>query len=123
MTQPEQTVLVGNQENTAVLARESFGGESAVPAVVLRGVHKSFGKQIVLDGVDLTVNCGETLAMLGRSGTGKSVLLKLIIGLQKPDAGSILVQGQEIASLDLQSMIEIRKKWASYFKAQPFMTR
>ena len=80
------------------------------------GVHKSFGKQVVLNGVNLTVKSGETLAMLGRSGTGKSVLLKLIIGLQKPDSGSVLVQGQEIASLDLQEMTEIRKKMGFLFQ-------
>jgi phospholipid/cholesterol/gamma-HCH transport system ATP-binding protein len=116
MMQPEQTVLLGPEEHSAVVTRESSDNESSGPAVVLRGVHKSFGKQIVLDGIDLTVNSGETLAMLGRSGTGKSVLLKLIIGLQKPDAGSILVQGQEIASLDLQAMIEIRKKMGFLFQ-------
>src|SRR5271163_2871505 len=116
MMQPEQAVLVGTEENTAVLARESSGGERAGPAVVLRGVHKSFGKQIVLDGIDLTVNSGETLAMLGRSGTGKSVLLKLIIGLQKPDSGSILIHGQEITGLDLDAMNEIRKKMGFLFQ-------
>lgn len=84
--------------------------------MVLRGVHKSFGRQIVLDGINLTVKSGETLAMLGRSGTGKSVLLKLIIGLQKPDSGSILVQGQEITSLDLQAMTKIRKKMGFLFQ-------
>ena len=52
------------------------------PVVVLRDVHKSFGAQHVLDGISLTVVRGETLAVLGRSGTGKSVLLKLIIGLE-----------------------------------------
>jgi phospholipid/cholesterol/gamma-HCH transport system ATP-binding protein len=54
--------------------------------------------------------------MLGRSGTGKSVLLKLIIGLQKPDSGSVLVQGREITSLDLQAMNEIRKKMGFLFQ-------
>ena len=53
------------------------------PVLVLRDVHKSFGAQHVLDGISLTVVRGETLAVLGRSGTGKSVLLKLIIGLEQ----------------------------------------
>ena len=56
---------------------------SGEPVLVLRDVHKSFGTQHVLDGINLTVVRGETLAVLGRSGTGKSVLLKLIIGLEK----------------------------------------
>ena len=59
------------------------------PVLVLRDVHKSFGAQHVLDGISLTVVRGETLTVLGRSGTGKSVLLRLIIGLENPDAGSI----------------------------------
>jgi len=116
MTLPEQAVLVGPEETAAVSPPESSGGEHEGPAVVLRGLHKSFGSQIVLDGINLTVKSGETLAMLGRSGTGKSVLLKLIIGLQKPDSGSILVQGREITSLDLQAMNEIRKKMGFLFQ-------
>jgi phospholipid/cholesterol/gamma-HCH transport system ATP-binding protein len=116
VTLPEQQVLLDVQESSAAPLIEDVSGKSNGLAVVLRGLHKSFGKQIVLNGVNLTVKSGETLAMLGRSGTGKSVLLKLIIGLQKPDSGSILVQGQEIASLDLQEMTEIRKKMGFLFQ-------
>jgi phospholipid/cholesterol/gamma-HCH transport system ATP-binding protein len=116
MMQPEQAVLVGPEEYAAASGLDSSSGEHTGPAVVLRGLHKSFGRQTVLNGVELTVKSGETLAMLGRSGTGKSVLLKLIIGLQKPDSGSILIQGQEITSLDLQSMTEIRKKMGFLFQ-------
>jgi phospholipid/cholesterol/gamma-HCH transport system ATP-binding protein len=116
MMQPEQAVLVGPEESAVNSGLESSGGAPVGPAVVLRGLHKCFGRQVVLDGINLTVRSGETLAMLGRSGTGKSVLLKLIIGLQKPDAGSILVQGQEITSLDLQAMNEIRIKMGFLFQ-------
>ena len=70
------------------------------PPVVVKGLHKSFGEQTVLSGIDLTVGRGETVAVLGRSGTGKSVLLKLIVGLDQPDSGSISIQGQEIEDLD-----------------------
>jgi phospholipid/cholesterol/gamma-HCH transport system ATP-binding protein len=80
-------------------------------------LHKSFDSQIVLNGVDLTVKSGHTLAILGRSGTGKSVLLKLIIGLQQPDSGSILVQGQEITGLDLEAMNKIRKTMGFLFQS------
>jgi phospholipid/cholesterol/gamma-HCH transport system ATP-binding protein len=62
--------------------------------IVVKGLHKSFGEQTVLNGIDLTVEPGENLAVLGRSGTGKSVLLKLIIGLQQADSGSICIHGQ-----------------------------
>jgi phospholipid/cholesterol/gamma-HCH transport system ATP-binding protein len=116
MMLPEQQVLLDVQESSATPSVEEYSGKSDGPAVVLRGLHKSFGKQVVLNGVNLTVKRGETLAMLGRSGTGKSVLLKLIIGLQKPDSGSILVQGQEITGLDLEEMTEIRKKMGFLFQ-------
>ncbi len=71
--------------------------------MVLQGLHKSFGAQRVLNGIDLTVSSGETLVVLGRSGTGKSVLLKLMIGLQKPDSGSIRIHGEEITTSEYRS--------------------
>lgn len=86
------------------------------PAVAIKGVRKSFGKQKVLAGIDLTVAQGETVAVLGRSGTGKSVLLKLVIGLQKPDAGSIRILGQEITGLEMDALNEIRKKMGFVFQ-------
>jgi phospholipid/cholesterol/gamma-HCH transport system ATP-binding protein len=118
MMHPEQEVLLGAEESVFVPVTESSGRKSDVraPAVVLRDLHKSFGKQVVLDGIDLTVKSGETLAVLGRSGTGKSVLLKLIIGLQKPDSGSILINGQEITRLSLEAINELRKKMGFVFQ-------
>jgi phospholipid/cholesterol/gamma-HCH transport system ATP-binding protein len=90
--------------------------DSSVPAVAVQDVHKSFGAQKVLNGVSLSVAKGETLAVLGRSGTGKSVLLRLIIGLAKPDSGSVRIQGQEIADIPLDGMGEIRKKMGFLFQ-------
>jgi len=84
--------------------------------IVIKGLHKSFGEQTVLNGIDLTVEPGENLAVLGRSGTGKSVLLKLIIGLQKPDSGSVCIQGQEITGLSMEQLNEIRKKVGFLFQ-------
>ena len=78
------------------------------PVILIRKLHKSFGNQTVLNGVDLEVAHGKTLMILGRSGMGKSVLLKLIIGLQKPDSGSIQVDGKEIVGLSLDHLNEIR---------------
>ena len=89
-------------------------GSAAVIAV--EGLRKSFGSQTVLNGISLSVNRGETLAVLGRSGTGKSVLLRLIIGLEKPDSGSVLIHGQDIAGLALDHMGEIRKKMGFLFQ-------
>jgi phospholipid/cholesterol/gamma-HCH transport system ATP-binding protein len=86
------------------------------PLLVLRDVHKSFGAQHVLDGISLTVNRGETLTVLGRSGTGKSVLLKLIIGLSSADAGSICIQGQDITGLGLNEMNHLRVKMGFLFQ-------
>jgi len=116
MMHPEQELLLHVEESRAAPAIESSGGKSDGPAVVLRGLHRSFGSQVVLDGIDLTVGSRETLAVLGRSGTGKSVLLKLIIGLQKPDSGSILIHGQEITLLHLDALNEIRKKMGFLFQ-------
>lgn len=89
-------------------------GSAAVIAV--EDLHKSFGSQKVLNGISLTVRRGETLAVLGRSGTGKSVLLRLIIGLEKPASGSVRIHGQDIAGLGLDKIGEIRKKIGFLFQ-------
>ncbi len=89
--------------------------KEALP-VQVRSLSKSFGEQKVLDGINLDVAQGETLSVLGRSGTGKSVLLKLIIGLHKPDSGSIRVHGQEVTGLPLKPLNEIRKKLGFLFQ-------
>jgi phospholipid/cholesterol/gamma-HCH transport system ATP-binding protein len=87
-----------------------------VPVIVVEDLHKSFGNQKVLNGISLIVSRGETLAVLGRSGTGKSVLLKLIIGLEQPDSGSVRIHGQDIAGLDLDQIGKIRKKMGFLFQ-------
>ena len=91
-------------------------GDASVPFVAVENLHKSFGALTVLNGVSLSVSRGETLAVLGRSGTGKSVLLRVIIGLEKPDLGSIQIHGQNIAGLALDQMGEIRKKMGFLFQ-------
>jgi phospholipid/cholesterol/gamma-HCH transport system ATP-binding protein len=100
------------------VARESRQAEQdgSVPVVVVEDLHKSFGSQQVLNGISLTVRRGETLAVLGRSGTGKSVLLRLVIGLEKPDSGSVRIHGQDIAGLALDKLGEIRKKMGFLFQ-------
>lgn len=95
---------------------ENAEGTNGEPPVVLRGLHKAFGAHTVLNGIDLAVARGETLAVLGRSGTGKSVLLKIIIGLQKPDSGSVSIHGQEITGLNLDRLNEIRRKMGFLFQ-------
>ena len=90
--------------------------DGSAPVVAVEDLHKSFGSQTVLNGISLAVSRGETLAVLGRSGTGKSVLLRLIIGLEKPDAGSIRIHGQDIVGLALDQMGTIRKKMGFLFQ-------
>jgi phospholipid/cholesterol/gamma-HCH transport system ATP-binding protein len=90
--------------------------DGSVPVIAVEDLRKSFGGQKVLNGISLSVNRGETLAVLGRSGTGKSVLLRLIIGLQKPDSGSVRIHGQDIAGLALDQLGEIRKKMGFLFQ-------
>ena len=76
--------------------------------IELHGVVKRFGKQVVLNGVDFEVREGETVALLGPSGTGKSVLLKHIIGLIKPDQGTIIVDGKNVSTLKRNALSELR---------------
>src|SRR5580700_2508845 len=90
--------------------------DSKGAVVAVERLHKSFGSQKVLNGVSLSVNRGETLAVLGRSGTGKSVLLRIVIGLEKPDSGSVRIHGQDIAGLALDELGEIRKKMGFLFQ-------
>jgi phospholipid/cholesterol/gamma-HCH transport system ATP-binding protein len=90
--------------------------ESSAPIVVVNGLQKSFGTQRVLNGVSLSVRRAETLAVLGRSGTGKSVLLRLIIGLETPDSGTVYIEGRDIAGLTLDQMGEIRKRMGFLFQ-------
>lgn len=95
--------------------QEAQGSANPEPLVVT-GLDKSFGSQKVLNGVDLTAERGQTVVVLGRSGTGKSVLLKLIVGLLQPDSGSIRINGQEIVGLDLDGLNEIRQKIGFLFQ-------
>jgi len=76
--------------------------------IELRNVRKRFGQQVVLDGVDFTVNDGETVALLGPSGCGKSVLLKHIVGLNRQDSGSVIVDGKDVAHLKREELRQLR---------------
>jgi phospholipid/cholesterol/gamma-HCH transport system ATP-binding protein len=84
--------------------------------IELRGVYKRFGKQVVLDGVDFDVREGETVALLGPSGTGKSVLLKHIIGLIHPDRGTIIVDDHEVGRLRRRELAHLRSQIGYVFQ-------
>jgi phospholipid/cholesterol/gamma-HCH transport system ATP-binding protein len=85
-------------------------------AIQARDLHKAFGEQVVLKGISFSVTQGETLAVLGRSGTGKSVLLRLLIGLETADSGSILIQDKEVTALRNEELSETRKKVGYLFQ-------
>jgi phospholipid/cholesterol/gamma-HCH transport system ATP-binding protein len=80
-------------------------------------VHKSFGPNPVLRGITLDIRRGETMVVLGGSGSGKSVLIRHIIGLHRPDQGRIFVDGEEIESYDEERLIPVRKKVAMLFQS------
>ena len=84
--------------------------------IKLADLRKSFGKQKVLDGLDLEIEAGKTTVIIGRSGGGKSVLLKHIIGLLRPDSGEVLIDGVDITKLGDRDLNEIRKKFGMLFQ-------
>ena len=98
------------------ITQEALDSGAQSPVVAVRDLRKAFGSQNVLNGISLSVNRGETLAVLGRSGTGKSVLLRILIGLIQPDSGSVCIHGQEISGITLNQMGEIRKKIGFLFQ-------
>ena len=85
-------------------------------AISVRGVRKSFGDQRVLDGIDLDVEKGKITVIIGKSGGGKSVLMKHLIGLLKPDEGEILIDGVDITRLKERELNEVRKKFGMLFQ-------
>ena len=78
-------------------------------SIELRDVHRAFGRNQVLRGLDLEVQDGETLSLIGFSGAGKSVVLKHIVGLIQPDSGAVLVDDQNVSELDLQDLTRLRR--------------
>ncbi|WP_372735408.1 ABC transporter ATP-binding protein [Nocardioides sp.] len=84
--------------------------------IKIDNLSKSFGKQLIWGGVSLTIPAGEVSVMLGPSGTGKSVLLKTLIGLLKPDTGSVIIEGTDIASCSEKELYEIRKLFGVLFQ-------
>ena len=82
----------------------------------IRDLHKSFGSKQVLDGVDVDVAPAESLVIIGGSGTGKSVLLKHVIGLLKPDSGTIEVDGTAVEKLGNREITEFRRKFGMSFQ-------
>jgi phospholipid/cholesterol/gamma-HCH transport system ATP-binding protein len=81
-----------------------------------RGLHKRFGEHRVLEGVGLDLPAGESIAIIGRSGGGKSVLLKLLIGLLAPDAGEVWIDGDQIGAMNERALLAVRRKFGMLFQ-------
>ncbi len=86
------------------------------PIIELRGVSKAFGRQRVLDNIDLAVERGRNTVIIGRSGTGKSVLLRHIVGLLRPDRGEVYFEGQRIDRLSERALVPIRRQISFVFQ-------
>ena len=84
--------------------------------VELRGVKKRFGSKIVLDGVDLTIEAGQSLVVIGGSGTGKSVMIKCVLGILRPDAGEIFVDGKEVTRMKSRARDAVLRKFGMLFQ-------
>jgi phospholipid/cholesterol/gamma-HCH transport system ATP-binding protein len=86
------------------------------PKIHIRGLKKAFGFKVVLDGIDLDVGVGESLVVIGGSGTGKSVLIKSVLGILQPDFGSIQVDGEEVVGIDADGRERINRKFGMLFQ-------
>ena len=94
-----------------------MSGNGAEIAVELRGVHKAFRGNRVLQGVDLAIRAGETFTILGGSGSGKSVCLKHMIGLMRPDQGRVLMEGRDVTACSEDELIDVRKNVSMIFQS------
>ncbi len=84
--------------------------------IEVRDVHKKFGAQAVLRGASLSIDKGEAVVIIGRSGGGKSVLLKHLIGLLPPDSGSVMVGGRDLACLNERDLLDVRRRFGMLFQ-------
>lgn len=84
--------------------------------IEVRQLQKSFGSQTILNGVDLRIESGESAVIIGRSGGGKSVLLKHLIGLLKPDSGEVVVDGDPITKMNERQLLRVRRKFGMVFQ-------
>jgi phospholipid/cholesterol/gamma-HCH transport system ATP-binding protein len=82
----------------------------------VRNLTKSFGSQLILNGLSFRIENGESVAIIGRSGGGKSVLLKHLIGLLKPDSGEVLIDGEDIEPMNERQLLRVRKKFGMVFQ-------
>jgi phospholipid/cholesterol/gamma-HCH transport system ATP-binding protein len=92
------------------------GGQGGKPVLEVRELRKSFGTNLILDGVNFRIEKGESVVIIGRSGGGKSVLLKHLIGLLTPDSGQVFIDGQDIVPMNERQLIAVRHKFGMLFQ-------
>ena len=85
--------------------------------IEIKSLHKSFGNNKVLQGVNLEIDTGETIVIIGRSGCGKSVLIKHIVGLLYPDEGYVKVEGHRVDEMNMKELYQLRSKFGFLFQA------
>ena len=88
-----------------------------LPKIEITGLRKTFGPKVVLEGIDLRIEAGESVVVIGGSGTGKSVMLKCLLGLLPPDAGSITVDGEEVIGLPARARDRVNRKFGMLFQS------
>jgi phospholipid/cholesterol/gamma-HCH transport system ATP-binding protein len=117
---PEISTALPDTLSDRPLERESAAPDPVAaatePIIVFNDVSISFGEHVVLQNVSFSIERGQTLCILGRSGVGKSVSLRVLMGFLKPDSGSVRVEGREITNLDEDGMQEIRKRVTMVFQ-------
>lgn len=115
-----EVVTIADPESAADELAEFDGAINApyrvLPVIEFRDVHLAFDDKVILDGISFHVRRGETKIILGRSGGGKSTIIRLILGLLKPDSGSILIDGEDITSLSEEEMMTVRRKIGMVFQ-------
>jgi phospholipid/cholesterol/gamma-HCH transport system ATP-binding protein len=107
--------VLENYAGDAVTEDDKESGRST-PVIEFREVDLAFGEQVILDQVSFTVTRGETKIVLGGSGTGKSTIINLILGLIKPDGGRIFIEGEDVTHVDDADLMRIRKKIGMVFQ-------
>jgi phospholipid/cholesterol/gamma-HCH transport system ATP-binding protein len=116
MTLLDDTIRVDDLTEEAGLEERVDDTNRIVPAIEFKDVELAFDEKVVLDKVSFTVRRGETKIVLGGSGTGKSTIINLVLGLLKPDAGRVIIDGEDVTEFDEPEMMRIRKKIGMVFQ-------
>ena len=108
--------LEGDEEVETENKVPFYKPERALPAIEFRDVQLAFDEKVILDGISFKVRRGETKIVLGQSGSGKSTIIRLVLGLIKPDSGEILIDGEDITYLSEVELMTVRKKLGMVFQ-------